>query len=91
MVKATMTGKKQTTTQALGAGIARWILKAGCGVMVLIGGELVPVSLKESQGVLWVELEGSGITFNQQYELSCVKCRIYRDTVRQIKSMIGIA
>lgn len=91
MVKASLTGKRQTTTQALGAGIARWIMQAGCGVMVLIGGELVPASIIESQGVLWVELVDSGLTFNQQYELTCVKARIYRDTVRQIKSMIGLA
>lgn len=92
MVKASLTGKRQTTTQALGAGIARWILKAGCGVMVLIGGELVPATLSESQGVLWVELD-NGITFGQQFELSYLagKVRIYRDTVRQIKSMIGLA
>lgn len=92
MVKPTLTGKKQTTTQALGAGIARWIMQAGCGVMVLIGGELVPASLSESQGVLWVELE-NGVTFNQQFELSYLagKVRIYRDTVKQIKSLIGLA
>ena len=86
MVKATLTGKRQTTTQALGAGIARWIMQAGCGVMLLIGGELVAC---EIVGILPSGQIAIHDEDRNPVELSA--CRIYRDTVRQIKSLIGLA
>lgn len=87
MVKATMTGRKQTTTQALGAGIARWIMQAGCGVMVLIGGELVACEIvqDEQTGTLLC----LSIDDDTRYSLKC--CRMHRETIAQIKSMIGLA
>lgn len=86
MVKVSLTGKKQTTTQALGGTIARWIMQAGCGVMVLWRGELLAATMIPSPhgSTIHVEMD-NGETVN--YE----QCRIYRDTVRQIKSMIGLA
>ncbi len=85
MVKATLTGKKQTTTQALGAGIARWIQRAGGYVMLLIDGELTACSVVIFGAGLAVEdTDTGGIWLLKD-------CRIYRDTVRQIKSMIGLA
>lgn len=84
MVKSTLTGKRQTTTQALGGTIARWIMKAGCGVMVLIGGELVAVQVFGS-------VEYPALCDADGVSVSMASCRIYRDTVRQIKSMIGLA
>jgi hypothetical protein len=84
MVKVSLTGKRQTTTQALGAGIARWIMQAGCGVMVLIGGELVAVQAFGSVDYPAVcDADGVSVSMSQ--------CRIYRSTVQQIKSLIGLA
>ena len=87
MVKVSLSGKKQTTTQALSARIARWIFQAGCGVMILIGGELVACDIVQdiADGKLYCFEPSS----NNYVILSA--CRIYRDTVRQIKSLIGIA
>lgn len=87
MVKASLTGKKQTTTQALGAGVARWIMQAGCGVMVLIGGELVACTLATVVGT--GESVVCPVGSHKAHHLK--ECRIYRDTVRQIKSLIGLA
>lgn len=87
MVKPSLTGKKQTTTQALGAGIARWIMQAGCGVMVLIGGELVACKLATVVGT--GQLVVCPMDSHKAHPLD--ECRIYRDTVRQIKSLIGLA
>lgn len=90
MVKPTLSGKKQTTTQALGAGIARWIMQAGCGVMVLINKQEVGIV-----GFEMVEVFPGSCVLMARSDLgglfSLAKIRIYRDTVRQIKSLIGLA
>ena len=85
MVKATLSGvKRQTTTQALGGGVAKWIMKANCGVMLLIQGELVACEIiKDAEtGVLLVLTDES-------VRVSLKSCRIYRETVSQIKSLIS--
>jgi len=83
MVKPTLSGKRpQTTTQALGSNIARWILSAGCGVMVLINGELLSGFITTfSTGELCCNTD-SGV-------FSLIRCRIYRATVTQIKAMVS--
>lgn len=86
MVKASLTGKKQTTTQALGAGVARWIMQAGCGVMVLIGGELISAEI-----VPPTSFQPPAVHLDNGVMVPLASCRIYRETIRQIKSLIGLA
>jgi len=90
MVKPTLSGKRpQTTTQALGSNIARWILSAGCGVMVLVDGELVAADITVQSGQLCCTFKElvRGEWCDHSIHILC--CRIYRSTVAQIKAMAG--
>lgn len=88
MVKCTLSGK-QTTTQALGERIAKWIMQAGCGVMARIRGYEVAIVGFELREVF----PGTKALFALT-DIGGVFCldiiRIHRTTVSQIRELIHV-
>lgn len=78
-----MPQKKQTTTRALGATTARWIMQARCGVMAFVRGELSEITCVPSHGSSVAVLDDNG------KPVPVSLCRIHRDTVQQIKQIIA--
>ncbi len=85
MVKSSLVSaiKKQSTTQTLGKFVAKWIIKSGCGVMILINGQLHAANIVKWNDEPVVKLDNGSIELLDN-------CRIYRTTVKQIKTIIGI-
>ena len=88
MVKCTLSGK-QTTTRAMGAKIAQWIIQAGCGVMARIRGYEVAIVSFELREVF----PGTKALFALT-DIGGVFCldviRIHRATVSQIRGLINV-
>ena len=81
MVKCTLSGK-QTTTRAMGAKIAQWIIQAGCGVAVLIGGKLVTADIVVVNGL--TRCDDGDVCYPIR------QVRIHRATVSQIRELINV-
>lgn len=82
MVKASLV--KGSTTRTIGKRIAAWIATAGCGVMVYWNGGIYAAVVRiHHSGSVFIDVD-------DRWMVDVDECRIHRDTVRQIRSMIGV-